>query len=111
MTIVVGVEEFLEPLEELKVVLEFSFDKLVNRNDFLDSQILPCSLDQLPVGEPIKFETTVPFDLLQLDAFGEQKVGEQTIASASVQLLDLGEVGLETIVDPHKHLVPREVVG
>ena len=40
LAVIVGVEELLEPLDELKVVLELAFDKLLYGDDLRDGRRL-----------------------------------------------------------------------
>ncbi len=44
VSIVVSVEEFLEPLDELKVVLESTLHQTIDRNDLVNVHLLERSL-------------------------------------------------------------------
>lgn len=56
---VVGVEELLEPLEELEVVLELALDEPVHRHDLVDVHLLEGRLQHLEVADVLVLQLCV----------------------------------------------------
>lgn len=55
------------------------------------------------------FQIGFELDSLHGHGSGEQHVHELTVGGSRAQLLDLGEAGGETVVDPRQHVVPRQI--
>lgn len=110
-TIVVGVEELLEPLDEIQVVLESAFDQFLYRNDLKSGNekkrkspkpqternregetvhradlvhVHPFEggLEQLEVVKVLVLQLGLELDLFKTDAAGEEKVHELAVGSS-----------------------------
>jgi len=105
MTIVVGIEELLEPLKELKVVLETSLDKPINRYFLLkikvneDVRVMALirtylvtsnpfegSLEDLEVLDVFVFQVRPPLNFLELSGSREEKIHELAVCSPYIDI-------------------------
>jgi hypothetical protein len=46
----------------LFLYLEFPFNQLFDRNNFINAELFPGLLDKFPIGQPIKLQVAVPFN-------------------------------------------------
>lgn len=105
-TVVVGVIELLEPLDEVQVVLESAFDQFLDRNDLKSRNRSDRSppaargggqvrrthlvhvhpfeggLEQLEVVKVLVLQLGLKLDLFKTDAAGEQKIHELAVGSS-----------------------------
>ena len=54
-SVIVGHEEFVEPLHELKVILKSSLDKSVHLHGFVDVKLGKCGLKQFKILDVFMF--------------------------------------------------------
>jgi hypothetical protein len=80
--------------------LILALDKFLNIDIFHDTKLSKVLLEYFKVGNILIIIFGFEVDFVELDFIGIEEVEDLAIDSASTELLDFGEIGVDEVIDP-----------